>query len=348
MQQTIARRPVGGARPVRLRSAGARYGTPRRAAERRRAPLAAALSAYVLVGAFLGVVAWQLVGNAVETRELESFERPDLSAAPPPPPPTQFRDESLADVLRGQIPSVGTVGLYAKHLTSGAEANVNGDRVFSAASLYKLPIMAETIRQVRLRRLSLLQEVTIGREHWVPGSGVLQARVGERIAVQELLRLMIAESDNIAAMVLADLVGLDNVNLSMQGMGLRGTRLVDHRANGAYTGTGPYTITPADAGRLLDVVAVGKLVDPEGSEHALRLLEAKQGQSWLGDGLPWWAKVAHKWGEIPGARHDAGIVFTPNSSYVIVVMTEGLDPNGSATYIREVSRAVFRHFETAR
>jgi beta-lactamase class A len=310
--------------------------------------LVGTIAAYVLVGAFIGVLGWKLTEAAAETRRLEGFQRPDVAVAPPPAPAQPVADGQLAAVLQRQTPSSGTVGLYVKNLTTGAEAHVNGDRVFPAASLYKLPILAEVERQVKLRRLTPEQQVTVSREHWVPGSGVLQARVGDSLPVGELLRLMIVESDNIAAMMLLDVVGLENVNQSMRSVGLRATRLLDFRAPGAYGGPGPYTTTAADMGLLLDVVASGQLVDGEGSEDALRLLEKKQANEWLGDGLPWWVKVAHKWGEVPGARHDAGVVFTPRGQWVIVVMTEGLDANRSGGYIRDVSRAVFNYFDGSR
>lgn len=342
MAQTIARRPKARVQP--LHSQRARDSRARSARRSLFSPLIAA----VLVGLFLGVLAWKLAQTTVETKQLESFERPNVAEEPPALAASPFADQQLADLVLSQAPARGTAGLYVKDLTTGAEAALNGDRVFPAASLYKLPVMAEVIRQVRLRRLNLDQELVVGRSHWVAGSGVLQARIGESLTVRELLRLLIAESDNIAAMMLLDLVGLENVNQTLQGMGLRSTRLLDARTSGANNGLGPYTTAPADMGLLLDIVASGKLVDAVGSEDALRLLENRQASGWLGDGLPWWAKIAHKWGEVPGARHDAGVVFTPRGRYVIVVMTEDVDANGSGGYIRDVSRAVFSYFEAHR
>jgi beta-lactamase class A len=340
--QTIARRPAARVRPSYARPARAARPRPRR-----RRSFAGAFLAYVLVVAFIGIAGWKLGETHAETHSLESGPRSDVGAHAPPPPVGAAREEQLVDVLRRQVPAQGTVGLYVNNLTTGAEAQINGDLPFAAASLYKLPIMTEVIRQARSRRLDLDQSVVVGRQHWVPGSGVLQARIGESVPLRELLRLAIAESDNIAAMVLLSVVGLDTVNQTMQEMGLRSTRLLDYRAPGAYTGTGPYTTTAADTGRLLAAIASGTLVDQEGSEGALRLMEHEQAKDWLGEGLPWWVKIAHKWGEIPGAAHDAGIIFTPRQRYVIVVLTEGLDANGSARYIGEVSRAVFAHFEAA-
>jgi len=331
--------PVRGAvrRPASAQSPRRRPGRPR--------SLVGAIAAYILIGSFLGVLGWELTETAAEARRLDSFERPDIAVEPPPEPPPPFIHEPLADVLARQAPATGTASLYVKHLDTGAEAEVNGQRIFAAASLYKLPVLTEVIRQTRLRRLSFDQQMMVRREHWVPGSGVLQARVGQSLPVRELVRLLIVESDNIAAIMLIELLGIDNINLTLQSMGLHSTKLLDHRSTNAHNGLGPYVTSASDVGLLLDTIASGRLVDPTGSEEALRLLERKQGAGWLADGLPWWVKVAHKWGEVPGARHDAGVIFTPRNQYVIVVMTEGLAANGSAGYIRDVSKAVFNHFE---
>jgi beta-lactamase class A len=165
------------------------------------------------------------------------------------------------------------------------------------------------------------------------------------VPVREVLRLLIAESDNVAAMMLLDLTGLNNVNQTMRGLGLDATRLLDHRAPGAYEGVGPYATSPADMGLLLDTIGTGRLVDQEASDEALRLLGQKQASDLLGESLPFNVKVAHKWGEIPGARHEAGIVFAPQFNYVVVIMTENVDPSSSPAHIRDLSKSIYTFFE---
>src|SRR5207245_37197 len=113
------------------------------------------------------------------------------------------------------------------------------------------------------------QQLVVQRSEWVPGSGVLQGRVGESLPVKDLLRLMISESDNIAAMMLLDLTGVNNVNATMRGLGLQSTQVLDWRAPGASSGLGPYATSPADMGLLLDTIGSGRLVDQETSDEAL-------------------------------------------------------------------------------
>jgi len=309
--------------------------------------LVAALVAYVLVGAFLGLAGWKLTETAVETRQEAEPVPPAATMVTEahPVPAGPHLDPGLLGLLQHQSPANGIEGLYVLNLTTGAQASVNADRVFPAASLYKLPIMIETIRQIQLGRISPDQMLVVSRANYVLGSGVLQGRLGESLPVRDLLRLMIGESDNIAAMMLLDLTGLNNVNQTMVGLGLQSTRLLDWHLASANEGIGPYSTSPADVGTLLQTVAQGRLVDQATSDEALRLLGQKQASDLLSEALPWNVKVAHKWGEIPGARHDAGIVYTPRFQYIIVVMTENVDPRGSPTYIRDVSKSVYDYFD---
>jgi beta-lactamase class A len=126
---------------------------------------------------------------------------------------------------------------------------------------------------------------------------------------------------------------------------MRSTRLLDWRSPSANEGLGPYTTSAGDMGRLLDTIADGRLVDQASSDEALRLLGQKQASDLLGDRLPWDVRVAHKWGEIPGARHEVGIVYGPKFQYVVVIMTEKMDPGESPSYIRNLSKAIYDYFD---
>jgi beta-lactamase class A len=272
-------------------------------------------------------------------RELVSgltFARPPAAtlsaAAPHPDAELQRRLDAVAGSLgRGRLSSV------VVDLDTGASATVDADRAWPAASLFKLPILVEVLDEADAGRLDAEQRLEIRSEDWTDGSGVLQARVGERVSVRELTRLMIQESDNIAALVLLDAVGVSSVNATAQRLGLRATRLVDHRAGQA----GDHTTSAADMARLLLLLAAGQAVNPHVSEEALSLLELKQTFSWLGEDPPFWVKIAHKWGDLPDARNDAGLVFTPRGNYVAVVLTQDAPPEDSATAIGRASRATY-------
>ncbi len=291
----------------------------------------------LLLGAALvkvTLLGWQAVEHwtFVRPRVVESSR-----AGPPIPVPDPLLQQAVDQAAAG---GSGSVAVFVLDLSSGASAARAPDQPFPAASLFKLPLLVEVLKQERLGRVSPQQRLTIKPEHWTDGAGVLQAQVGQSYTVAELTDAMIVHSDNIAARVLLDLVGVESVNQTLAAMGLKQTRLAPLNA-GSGSDPPEHVISARDAATLLAVIATGGLVDASTSEQALRLLESKQDHAWLADELPWWAKLAHKWGDLPGARHDAGIVYTPRGRYVIAVLTQNKPPDEAAATIARVSRAAF-------
>jgi beta-lactamase class A len=229
------------------------------------------------------------------------------------------------------------MALAAVDLGTGASAGVDADRPYPAASLFKVPILIHVLAEEDAGRLDPDQLLEIREDDWTDGSGVLQARVGDRLSVSELSQLMIQESDNIAALVLLDAVGVSAVNGTVDELGLHATRLVDHRAGE----DGDHTTSASDMSRLLVLLATGQAVNQRVSESALATLELKQSVSWLTDDLPFWVKIAHKWGDLPEARNDVGIVFSPRGSYVLAALTENSEPAEAAAAISRASRAAY-------
>ena len=222
-------------------------------------------------------------------------------------------------------------------MQTGATAAIDATRAYPAASLFKLPILLQVLADEDNGQLDPDHQLEIRADDWTDGSGVLQARVGDRLSVRELTRLMIQESDNIAALVLLDAVSVADTNSLSARLGLQTTHVVDHRAGES----GDHLTSADDMAHLLLLLATGQAVNQRVSEQALSLLELKQNVSWISDDLPFWVKVAHKWGDLPDARHDAGIVFTPRGNYVMAVLTEDAAPDESAKAIAEASRATY-------
>jgi beta-lactamase class A len=270
-----------------------------------------------------------------------AFVRPTAGGSPTASTP--HADAALAAQLQsiGASLSRGRFAASMLDVQSGASAEVDAERAYPAASLFKLPILIAVLAEEDAGRLDPDRLLQIREADWTDGSGVLQARVGDSLSVRELTRLMIQESDNIAALVLLDVVGVPSVNALMGRLGLQSTRLIDHRVGE----DGDHTTSAADMARLLRLISSGGAVSTQVSEQALRQLELKQTVSWLGDGLPFWVKVAHKWGDLPDARNDAGIVFTPRGTYVAVVLTEGAEPDEAAGAISRASRLMYARLE---
>jgi beta-lactamase class A len=274
-------------------------------------------------------------------RGLTYHRPPAASIAPAPSHVDTNLQARLEDVAFG-MPH-GQLSASAVDLQSGATASVDAERAYPAASLFKLPILATVLAEESAGLLDDDQLLEIRPEDWTDGSGVLQARVGDRLPVHELLRLMIQESDNIAALVLLDQVGVGRVNTTADQLGLVSTHLVDHRGGE----TGDHTTSAQDMATLLRTIAAGQLVDARTSERALQLLELKQANAWLAEDLPFWVKLAHKWGDLPAARNDAGIVFSPRGNVVVAVLTRDGEPDEVEHLIARTARTAYDFLGTA-
>lgn len=100
-----------------------------------------------------------------------------------------------------------------------------------------------------------------------------------------------------------------------------------------------------DVGHLLENIYRGTMVSEEASEQMLNILLAQQRLHKIPAGLPEGTVTASKTGEIGALEHDAAIVFTEHTNYVIVIMTENAP---SAIFnIQEISRLVYNYFALA-
>ena len=241
-----------------------------------------------------------------------------------------------------------TPGLVA---ISVADANgldaidINGDANLPAASVIKVPVMVEVMRQVALRKFTLDREVTLYPQDRDCGYGALcDSDAGMRYSVRNLTRIMIADSDNTATNMLIRLVGRENINETMAGLGLTQTWV----GTSIHVGTNRIRSLRTSANdmlRLLAMIAGRRLVNAQASDTMLNFLAAQRHNGYLPKLLPKGTIVAHKTGTLRDTLNDVGIVDLEGSPYIICVLTTHLeDLDDGAWFIRRASKAVYDTF----
>ena len=114
--------------------------------------------------------------------------------------------------LLGSLP--GHVGFYYRDTVTGTEIAFHASDPVDAASVIKLPVMAEAFRQREAGLLSFDEKVTIRREDKMPSCGALTyMRDGLTVT------LMIILSDNTAANLLIRRLGIESVNATAAALG---------------------------------------------------------------------------------------------------------------------------------
>jgi beta-lactamase class A len=279
----------------------------------------------------------------------------------------------IAEKVRGFH---GEIGVYAKNLDTGEVIAVNADQRFPTASLIKVAVMAETFRQMNAGKFGKDTTVTL-RDKDKAGDETIPLNMlhdGTVLTVSDLLKFMIAYSDNTATNLLVGMVGTANVDALLDSYGLKKTRLYRPTFRDGHADVLPEeekeyglgSTTPREAATLIELIAQGKVVSQKAGDEMVALLATQQDRAMIPRSLPFETEeilVANKTGwdaeKIPDAkgfhgdvRNDAAYVKGPKARYVIAICARRIrDKNAGADNETfkvgaEISRMVYDRFES--
>lgn len=218
----------------------------------------------------------------------------------------------------------GQAGVIVEDLGTGRRFMHQAERSFPAASIVKIPIMAACFQAASEGKLNLSEQVTIKTSDKTSGSGLLKTMPsGSVLTIQQLIELMISQSDNTATNLLIDRLGLDYLNSYFEKSGLKGTKMSRKMMDFSQRKYGVENFTTAeDIAFVLKKIYRGELISPQVSSFCLEYLKRQKLKDRIPAKLPKGIVVAHKTGLERGVCHDAGIVFTGNGNYLICVLSK--------------------------
>ena len=274
-------------------------------------------------------------------------------------------DSLRASILSRISASPGaTVGVSYRDLQTGENLDIASDMVFHAASTMKVPVMIEVLRRAQAGSFALDQQILVVNQFASIADGSpysldiaedsdssLYVRIGQRVAIRELLRRMITRSSNLATNELIELVGAKSVTQTARDLGaLRISVLRGVEDQKAFDRGMINTTTSADLAVLLEAIEKGTVLSPASSAEMRDILLAQEFKDKIPAGLPPGTRVAHKTGEITAVSHDAAVVYPEGRKpYVLVVLTKGIrESAGSSALIADVSRLVWTHATRSR
>ena len=209
----------------------------------------------------------------------------------------------------------GDVSFYYKNLVTQETIKYNEDKKMLAASVIKLTILVECFNQIKKGTINKDEVFITKEEHKVPSCGALNyMKENLKVTLEDLYVLMIILSDNYATNMLIDKLGIDNINKTIKGIGLKNTvlnrKMFDDEK--AALGLENY-ISVNDISYLLEKMYNKELIDEKSSEEMLSILKNQR----LNGKIPFFIQsirpkidIAHKTGEDNNITHDVGIVFT--------------------------------------
>ncbi len=206
----------------------------------------------------------------------------------------------------------------------------NGDKVFEAASLYKLPLAMYFCDQIEATNLNLMSsmeytEDSVREEGWNP-IGELYG-IGSNIPLQEVIESSLANSDNIAAAILYNHLG-----------GWEQFATIEQQYS-------QYAATPTEP---LDNVCTAKQVldelrlvqeNPKRYDLIISSLSQAQSDEYLNAHIPN-GTMAQKYGQLEGVTNAAGFSLS-GAPYRIVVLSMSGQCDQDAGHINEIVWRIF-------
>lgn len=209
--------------------------------------------------------------------------------------------QAQVDAFAQEYP--GQVSVVVTDLNDQATAATDADNVTVSASLYKMFVAWGVYRRIDA------------------GSLTIQSQTSTGLTVGGCLYAMITVSDNDCGFALGSMVGWAYLDASLAGLGLTNTRTNNY--DSAYNLLGDKTTTARDVALFMAKLYQGSLLSAKSTDAFLTLLKEDKLNTGLPSGLPDSAVIAHKTGSLYDVVHDAGIIYSGNARYLLVVMTRG-------------------------
>ena len=231
-----------------------------------------------------------------------------------------------ADALTRSIKNIiakqpGNYAVYFVNLETGQNVSLNSHEIFTAASVNKLPIIFTLYHLAAEKKINLNEQVTIQTSDMQDyGTGSIRyQKPGVVYSLKTLAKLTLQESDNTAAHVLADRIGIDEIQSYINGLGLKQTSMVNNETS------------LADMYLLLKTFYDRKITTPALTLEVLDFMTNTDTEDRIPADLPKSVIVYHKTGDAVGDVHDVDIIKDGTDAYFLGIMTSDIGDHQAET-----------------
>ncbi|HVZ12122.1 MAG TPA: serine hydrolase [Patescibacteria group bacterium] len=265
-------------------------------------------------------------------RQLTFLPHIDLSVEKKVEAP-DLRKGVLENILKKEP---GSYSVYYKDLKTGTEFGIDEDKVLTAASINKLPIVAYLYNQASNGKINPEETVIIQKEDIQDyGTGSIRyGGEGQSYSLKALAKLSLEQSDNTAAHVLGVRLDTDSIQKYVDGFGFVSTNMINN------------TTTAAETGKLLEAIYTRKVANESLTRELLDFMRDTDIEDRIPRDLPKNVIVYHKTGDGIGFIHDAGIVVPPaggGDPFVLAVLTSDIkDEDGAKQTIGKIAAYLYK------
>ena len=261
-------------------------------------------------------------------------------------PEYQGLNDKIKKTIEDNISSnlISNASVYFIDYKKFGSFTINKDEQYSPASLLKVIILIAYLKQSEsnpsLLDQKLVYEKSIAKYlEEVPFETDTELKIDNTYSIRTLINKMIISSDNGAKDLLLSNISDAYLNQVYKDLNLQAPK---DNIN--------YTISVKDYSLFFRILYNATYLNQENSEKALSILSQTTFSDGITNTLPNDLVVAHKFGEsVNGSKeqinfielHDCGIIYYPNSPYLLCIMTKGKDFKGPSTVIGEISKIIY-------
>jgi beta-lactamase class A len=250
--------------------------------------------------------------------------------------------------------------VHACDIDGDAEVGLDADIQMVTASVFKVPVLLELMRQGAAGEVDLRQRVCVPADRRTLGpTGLSVMQDDVDVSLRDLAFMMMSVSDNTATDVIMELIGVDRIASTIKSLGLVQTAVLEDCAAilagllkdlgmsddlvgmadvdralldkaRALDSARTNRTTAREMTRLLSMIWRDEAAPAEACAQVRRIMALQVWPHRLSSGFPDGVKVAGKTGTLPSIRNEAGVVTYPDGRrYAVAVFTR------SDTYVEQ-------------
>ena len=251
--------------------------------------------------------------------------------------------KEVTDYLTQNRSQYQTVSVYFRDLNNGPWFGLNEKDKFAPMSLLKVPVMIAYLKLAEKDEVFLEQKLPYTGSHFLQENITpnLQLKEGNLYSLDELIRRMIAFSDNVSFEMLVNHIDPKNIQNVHDELGV----VYPNQS------TPDDYITVKNYASLFRILYNATFLNRQMSEKALRYLLNSDFKEGIRAGIPSDVRAALKFGvkddpQIEGLKqiHDCGVVYASQKPYLLCIMTKGENKELLIPIIRDISKIVYEEY----
>jgi len=209
-------------------------------------------------------------------------------------------------------------------LNTKKEITINPSEKYYYASIFKIPVAVTVLKNIDAGNYKLTDKLSFLSEDYTTGDGLLQYKdLGTSYTIDQLLAMLLQNSDNVAMNIFIRTFGLDNIYYTALSLGTSESFANDNIG------------TIKDGVIMFETIDSSNIISKNSKSILYNYLTDTSFENRIKPGLKPDSILVHKIGTWPDTQsyHDCGIVINPKYKYVICVLTK----NTSLLQAKEIS-----------